>query len=256
MSPTEFAEPTQDPVELRGLRIRSISELVPGWRGLLEPGEEQVVANYGRPRGPGSRPALVLIDFQRSYLGRDVPVEQQLDEFPAGSGAGAWRALERALVVLDSARRANVPVLLTIVAHTTEQSATTFDAKRAAGAGLAEGSAAVALPDQLTMRADDVLIAKQAASAFHQTTFDEHLARLGVDTLVLAGLSTSGCVRATAVDAAARGLRPIVVADAVADRLHISHRVGLLDLWMKYADLCLAADAASYLNGGRSSAGV
>jgi len=233
-----------------------MDELVPGWKGLLESGEERVVANYGRARGPGSRPALVMVDFQASYLGRDTPVHEQLDEFPAGSGAGAWRALERALVVLEGARRAAVPVILTIVAHTPQQVATSFDAKRAAAAGLLAGSTAVAMPEQLPVLADDILLTKQAASAFHQTMLDDHLARFGVDTLVITGLSTSGCVRATAVDAAARGLRPIVVADAVADRVQISHRVGLLDLWMKYADLCLAEDAARYLSGGGSSAQV
>ncbi|WP_213451301.1 isochorismatase family protein [Rhizomonospora bruguierae] len=231
----------------RPLQLRTIDDVAPGWRSLLAPGEEHVVARYGKPRGPGSRPALLVIDFQHSYLGRDAPVEEQLDEFPAGAGAAAWRALERAVPIVAAARAARVPVISTVVAHDPSQGGTQFDDKRHAATVLMQGAIGASMPAILAPQEDELFIVKGSASVFHGTILDAHLAEIGADTVVVTGLSTSGCIRASVVDAAARGLRPIVVADAVGDRVGISHRVALLDMWMKYADLCLADDAIAWL---------
>lgn len=94
------------------------------------------------------------------------------------------------------------------------------------------------------------MLDKSYASAFYGTPLPTWLVNLGADTILLTGVSTSGCVRATAVDAVTHGYRVAVVADAVADRIDASHRVSLLDLWMKYTDLVDTADAVAYLEGG------
>ena len=88
---------------------------------------------------------------------------------------------------------------------------------------------------------------KTAASAFHATGLERYLREQGVDTLLVAGLSASGCVRATVVDAASYGYQTAVIVDAVADWIQLSHTVTLLDLWMKYADLLSARGAVAYL---------
>jgi maleamate amidohydrolase len=95
----------------------------------------------------------------------------------------------------------------------------------------------------LIPRDDELIVTKQGASAFFQTGLHEYLQARDVDTLLIAGLSTSGCVRATVVDGAAYGYRVAVIVDAVADRIQLSHRVTLLDIWMKYGDL-MSADQA------------
>jgi len=91
------------------------------------------------------------------------------------------------------------------------------------------------------------------ASAFFKTSLDDFIANHGVDSLIVTGLSTSGCVRSTVVDAAARGLRTILVIDAVADRLEISHTVALLDIWMKYGDLCTTDTFVEFASHARHS---
>ena len=90
---------------------------------------------------------------------------------------------------------------------------------------------------------------KTHASCFHETDLETRLAHRRIDTLVLAGTTTSGCVRATAVDACARGLRTLVVADAVGDRSRLSHVVTLFDLDLRYADVVPVDEALSVLAG-------
>ena len=94
---------------------------------------------------------------------------------------------------------------------------------------------------------DDIVIEKHGASAFHGTSLAAVLVRAAVDTVLIAGGSTSGCVRATAVDAASRGYRVSVIWDATFDRIPVSHAAALLDIWMKYGALLSASEACEYL---------
>lgn len=226
-----------------------ITDCVPRVHELLDGAAEQaVLARYGGSRGIGDRPALLVIDFQQAYLGRDVPIGEQLDEFPAGSGAGGWAAYRNALQVLEAARGRGLPIYITRVAYDErEASDVSFAGKRSISASFAIGAPAVELPEGLEPRPGEGFANKSAASAFWGTDLDEFLERTGADSIVVTGLSTSGCVRATVVDAAARGIRAAVVADAVGDRLRISHEVALLDIWMKYADLTRTADLVAHL---------
>lgn len=205
-------------------------------------------AGYGRERGLGRRPALVLVDFQRAYLGADRPVLDQLGEWPTGGGAAAWQALRAALPLLAAARESGVPTVLTRIAYPPgHEGGSVFVAKRGASSTFVEGQPGTELASTLGQDSRDVVVTKQAASALFGTGLEERLARLEVDTLVVAGLSTSGCVRATVVDAASHGYRVAVVPEACADRLALSHGVSLLDLCMKYADLLPADQARAYL---------
>jgi len=208
-------------------------------RFLTEQDKAQLQIVKRKPVGFGTRPALLLIDFQMAYLGRNEPLVGQIDEFPAASGRRGWDALANAARVLDACRELRIPVYATRVAFDpSERDDVSFASKRRVPGSFALGSPYTLLPDQLKLAPQDALIAKQAASAFFNTSLDEFLASRQIDSLLVTGLSTSGCVRSTVVDAAARGLRPIIVVDAVADRLQISHTAALIDIWMKYGDLC------------------
>lgn len=206
--------------------------------------DREVLAHtsYGSVRGPGSSPALVLVDFQHAYLGRDVPILQQLDEYPAGGGARAWAAMRTAAAVYRSARARRLPVVFTRIEYEPgEAQESFFTAKRGAPDMLLRGGEGTRFCEELAPGDGDQVVVKKSASAFHGTGLAEHLDGLGVDTVLLAGLTTSGCVRATAVDAVSCGYRVGVIRDATADRIDLSHRVSLFDLWMKYADIVEAS---------------
>jgi nicotinamidase-related amidase len=231
---------TTDDVRQPGIALSHPDDCIPGWRDLLVNDDERaVVERYGKSAGIGKRLALLLIDFQMAYLGRNEPLLGQIDEFPAASGRRGWDALGNAIRVLHACHELHISVYATRVAFDpSERDDVSFASKRRVPGSFALGSPYTLLPEQLKLAPQDVLIAKPAASAFFNTSLDEFLASRQIDSLLVTGLSTSGCVRSTVVDAAARGLRPIVVVDAVADRLQISHRAALIDIWMKYGDLC------------------
>lgn len=215
-------------------------------------------AGYGRPRGLGERPALVVIDPQWNYLGCDRPILDQLDEWPSGVGAAAWRAVPRIQGLLAAARRAGVPVIFTRqVAR--DLAFDGFAAKAARdGANYLDGAPGTAIVEALAPRPGEPVVDKAYASAFYGTPLLSILVKLQADTLIVAGGTTSGCVRAFCVDAVSRGFNVGVAADAVFDRIEASHRIALLDLWMKICDLLTAEAAARYLEqarGARTAAG-
>jgi nicotinamidase-related amidase len=236
----------------------SPSDVAAAWRDLLTDRDRRVIANagYGASRGLGESPLLVAIDCQYNYIGADEPVDEQQDRWPAGGGEGAWDAVRTIATLLGTARQAGVPILYTrnvqkrtvrfdsFVGKSTWDKRTTLDE--------AEGSKIV---DEIAPREGDLVLDKSYASAFYGTPLLTYLVGLGADTLLITGVSTSGCVRATAVDAVTRGYKVAVVADAVADRITASHQVALLDLWMKYTDVVDAASAARYLTSLGSSHG-
>ncbi len=227
------------------------------WQHLLTDRDARVIANagYGRPRGLGASPLLMVIDCQYNYIGEDRPVDEQQDRWPAGGGAEAWEAVRRIAGLVAAAHERELPVLYTrnvqkrTVRFDSFAAKSTWDKSRSLDD--THGSTIV---DEITPEGDDLVLDKSYASAFYGTPLTTWLVGMGIDTVLITGVSTSGCVRATAVDAVTRGYRVGVVADAVADRIEISHRASLLDLWMKYTDLLDAAEAAAYLKGMRDSA--
>jgi maleamate amidohydrolase len=209
-------------------------------------------AGYGRRVVLGAHPVLLLIDFQTNYLGANEPILKQLEKYPSGGGAGAWRALAAARIVLGAARQNAVPVVFTRIAYSPDRAATnTFAVKRGQADSFLEGSAGVKIVEDLQPRTDEQVLVKGAASAFFGTQLHDHLTGIGADSLLVTGLSTSGCVRATVVDAAALGYRVAVIVEAVADRIELSHRAALVDMWMKYAELVTVVQAVEYIEGGR-----
>jgi len=220
------------------------------WEDLLSETDHKVIENagYGKARGLGDSPLLTVIDCQNNYIGADEPILDQQDRWPAGGGADAWAAVRVAKTLLDEARGADVPVLYT---RNVQKRTVRFDSfagkstwDKAATLDGTEGSQIVT---EIAPHDDDLVLDKSYASAFFGTPLLTYLVGLGIDTLVIAGVSTSGCVRATAVDGVTRGFKVAVVADAVADRIVASHKVALLDMWMKYTDVIDSDTAMTYL---------
>ena len=190
--------------------------------------------------GWGATPALLVIDLCRAYTDPDGP-------FALPDAHLAVAATER---LVGAARAGRSPVLWTAVRYRPDlEDAGWFGVKvpalRAFAADATEGWGELTLAPA----DEEQVVVKQHASGFAGTDLAARLAARDVDTVVVAGVSTSGCVRATATDAIAEGFRPIVVADACADRTEEVHRSNLADLDAKYADVVDLADALARLGG-------
>lgn len=193
----------------------------------------------GRRHGPGRRPAVVVVDFQRHFVGADAGVS---DAVVATSG------------LLDHARRAAVPVYLVRIGFDDLADADPVWAARFDLSPLLRGAPGTEFDPRVRPREGDGVVEKRHASAFAGTDLAERLSEKDVDTVLLCGLTTSGCVRATAVDAASRGLRVEIVLQCVADPRPLSGPVALADLADRYADVISLDEAVRLLAsrpGGR-----
>jgi nicotinamidase-related amidase len=191
----------------------------------------------GGTMGFGERPALMIVDMQKGFTDPDSPL-----------GATADREMEAVRRLLESARSTGVPVVFTAVRYAAGAVDAGVWARKIPGnLLLVEGSELVELDPRLERRPDELVLYKKLPSAFFGTGLDGHLAALGVDSVVIGGLTTSGCVRATAMDACGHGLRPSVVREAVGDRRELPHLASLFDIELKYADVVSVEDAVVHL---------
>lgn len=192
---------------------------------------------FGGRLNPGVRPAVLAVDLMRAYFEEGSPLE-----LPSRD------CLESAARVLSAARRHGVRVVHTRVAYAADGSdGGVFVRKVGALRHLYGGGPLSELMPEVAPAEGELVLTKQYASAFFGTTLASTLHALGVDTVVVVGVSTSGCVRATAVDAIQHGFVPWVVADAVGDRDTTTHEVNLADLQAKYAEVVDEATALGYL---------
>jgi nicotinamidase-related amidase len=188
---------------------------------------------------PGPRPALLVIDFVRAYTTPGSPLY-----------AGVESARVACAELLAHARAARIPVLHTNVAYQPGgRDGGVFYRKVPALACFEAGRhpELAAFAEDLEPAAGETVITKQYASAFFGTSLASTLTALGVDTVLIAGVSTSGCVRASALDACQHGFVPLVVRDAVGDRHPAPHEANLFDLQAKYAEVVGLADMLRYL---------
>ncbi len=190
---------------------------------------------------PGARPALVVVDFVRAYLVPGSPLY-----------AGVEPARAAAARLLASARAAGIPVMHTNVAYEPGGAdGGVFFRKLPALASFERGRhpELAAFAEGLEPLPREPVFTKQYASAFFGTPRAAELRARGVDTLLIAGVSTSGCVRATAVDACQHGFVPLVVREAVGDRHPAPHEANLFDLQAKYAEVVGLDEVDRYLKG-------
>lgn len=157
-------------------------------------------------------------------------------------------ALPATLELLEAARAANVPVAFTTIAFEPDRSdAGPWLRKIPALEILVVGSRLVQIDPRLPQKSADLIVRKTGASAFHRTGVATWLRDRGVDSVIVVGASTSGCVRATAVDAMQEGWPTFVVSDCVADRDRVAHEAALYDLQAKYADVLSLGEVLAHL---------
>ena len=195
---------------------------------------------FGKGLLPGTRPALLVIDFVKAYLVEDSPLYAGVEP--------ARRACEE---LLKASRQAGIPVLHTnVVYQPGGRDGGVFFRKVPALKSFEAGRhpELAAFAEGLEPIEGETVISKQYASAFFGTSLASTLTALGIDTVLIAGLSTSGCVRASTVDACQHGFIPLVVRDAVGDRHPAPHEANLFDLQAKYAEVVTLETAREYLS--------
>lgn len=194
-------------------------------------GREDLARSYAGAFGgallPGNRPALLIVDVVRAYLDPQSPLY-----------AAAEAALACNVRLANAAREAGIAVIFTNVEYQAGGlDGGHFFRKVPALKAFLKGSPLGAFPEELLPLPNELVVTKQYASAFFGTSLASTLASKGVDTLLITGFSTSGCVRASALDALQHGFIPFVVRDACADRHPAPHEANLFDLQAKYAEV-------------------
>lgn len=202
-------------------------------------------SGFGAAQGMGERPALLVIDVNHKFVGD--PQQRLLaaiEQWPTSCGPRGWQAIPAIQQCLGAFRQAGQPVFYT----TGDDRASALEHGRWAGKNArVQALAGTEADGNRVLNAvspveGDVLLRKTKPSAFVGTPLLSYLVEAGIDTLVLTGCTTSGCVRATAVDAFSLNFRVVVVSDAVFDRFDTSHEMSLFDLSLKYADVLTASD--------------
>lgn len=201
-------------------------------------------AGFGAAVTRGVRPAIVVVDLTNGFTDPAAP-----------TGSDLSAVVNTTAALIDAARPSGTPVVFTTIAYTPAEadgSAVTWLEKAPGLRTLREGSTAVDIDERLPVHPDDHLITKKGASAFFGTGLAGLLTGLRVDTLIICGATTSGCVRASAVDAVQAGFPVLVPEACVGDRADGPARAALFDIQAKYGDVVGIDDALDYV---RTAAG-
>jgi maleamate amidohydrolase len=194
-------------------------------------------ARLGQSITPGSRPAVLVVDFSRGFTDPECTM-----------GSDLTSEVEATIRVLAAAREKGLPVIFTTIGFEPNLKDGSLWLQKAPGlADLQVGGKWVDIDPRLERAEDEVVILKKGASAFFGTNLPSVLVSQGVDTIVLCGATTSGCIRATAVDLLQYGYPTLVPRECVGDRAQGPHEANLIDIQAKYADVVPVEDALSYL---------
>ncbi|TQM44233.1 isochorismatase family protein [Pseudonocardia cypriaca] len=196
-------------------------------------------AGFGASVRRGERPAIVVVDLTNGFTDPSEPTGADLSSVVAATAE-----------LIEAGRSGGVPVVFTTIAYTPAEAdgdAITWLTKAPGMRALREGTRAVAIDDRLPVEPGDHLITKKGASAFFGTGLAALLVGLRVDTVLVCGATTSGCVRASAVDAVQSGFTVLVPRQCVGDRAQGPHEANLFDIQAKYGDVIELDDAMGYL---------
>lgn len=195
---------------------------------------------WGQRLGFGRRPALLAIDFMQAYTTDGAPL----------FAPGVVSAVEESRELLACARRTGIPVIHTHIRYHAGHFADggLWVKKAPVMKDMVAGNPLAAFCPPVAPLADEVVLSKQYASAFFGTALAPLLVAQGIDTLLMIGCSTSGCIRASAVDAVQHGFRAMVVRECVGDRHPGPHEANLFDIDSKYGDVVHKREALDYLN--------
>lgn len=217
------------------------------WRDVVPPEILELYAPYQRDVLVGPSPALLVIDlYELAYQGGAHPVSDVSKTYPSSCGIHAHEAIAPTKRLFTAARAAGIPIF-----YSTSETRADANLTRITATKRKRGPRD---PSVFEIRADfapqpgDVIIRKQRTSAFYGTPLLAHLTQLGVRSVIVIGESTSGCVRASAVDAYSNGFQVSLVEECCFDRFELSHKINLFDMHHKYADVLKIDQAVAELD--------
>ena len=216
------------------------------WRDVVSAEDIELYKHYQRELFVGRRPAVLAIDLYNSaYQGGPRPVHEVAKEFPSACGEYAWNAIEPTKQLFAMARSRGFPVYYTTGEDRPEARPNRVHATNRRSAQ--KGENPLEIYEAFRPEPEDTIIYKQRASGFYGTPLVAHLTQAGVDTIIVCGESTSGCVRASVLDAYSNGFHVVLVEECVFDRALLSHKVNLFDMHHKYADVMHLDEVAERL---------
>ena len=225
------------------------------WDQFLTERDKAVIqaAGYGKRAGYGSRPALIIVDVTYGFTGdRPEPILESIKRWSSSSGAESWNAIAVIKNVADAFRAKRLPVIYShgqVRYDNWDNGSWSWKNKRAVEA-VARPEPSFGFNDivaEIAPQPRDLVVPKQKPSVFFGTNLASYLVLLGCDSIIVAGTTTSGCVRATVIDAFSNNFRSIVIEDACFDRAQVSHAVSLFDMNAKYADVVPSSDVLTYV---------
>src|SRR5690242_18109607 len=220
------------------------------WKDVIPPEMLELYQSYARTLFVGPSPALVAIDLYESvYQGGNKPVMEVAKTYPGSCGENAWKAIDPTKKLFAAARAAGIPIFYSTTDTRTESHPGQVNVSATKRKSKAMRDPALyAIRPEFKPQPGDVVITKQRASAFFGTPLTAHLNQLGVRSVIICGESTSGCVRASAVDAYSHGFHVVLVEECCFDRSLLSHKVNLFDLHHKYADVMKIDEVVAHLD--------
>ena len=226
----------------------------PIWDKFLTERDKAVFSagGFGARMGFGKRPALLVVDVNYAFCGdKPEPILESIKRWPTSCGEEAWEGVRVIKRLIDAARAKGLPVIYT----TNKKRPDMWDNGSWSWKNTRQNERLRtqtnldpnAVVDEIAPGPRDILIQKQKPSAFYATPLQSYLTLLGCDSLLVAGATTSGCVRASVLDAFSSNYRVAVVEDACFDRSQASHAVSLCDMHAKYADIVESAEVIDFI---------
>jgi len=217
------------------------------WQDIVSPEVLDIYSHYIRKTFVGPAPALLAIDlYELAYQGGPKPVAQLHRTHPSSCGEYAHAAIEPTKRLFAAARAAGLPIFYTTQDTRPDSLPSRVTATRRQR--VQTDPSLYAIKAEFKPQVGDVVITKQRASGFYGTPLMAHLTQLGIRTVIVCGESTSGCVRASSVDAYSNGFHVVLVEECCYDRSLLSHKVNLFDLHHKYADVMHVDEVVAHLD--------
>jgi nicotinamidase-related amidase len=226
------------------------------WQKIFPEEEREIYDRAGYKGKPlfGRNPALLIIDVITAFTGtKPMDIMDAIDEFPTSCGKVAWQALPKIRKLLHACREVRVPVVYST--SDPDFKAAFGNATKRKVKSVDYEDAGMQFPEMVKPLDSEFIVRKARASAFFGTHLITYLVQKNVDTLLVTGTTTCGCVRGTVLDGYSYGLPVFVVEECVFDRSRTSHLVNLFEMNSKYASVIPLAEAMGYIQGlGRKSA--
>ena len=216
------------------------------WKTIVSPEVLEIYSCYRRKVFVGPAPALLAIDlYEVVYAGGPHPPEQIAKTHPNSCGVFAYQAIEPTQRLFSAARAAGLPIFYSTGDTRSESRPNFITATNRERPPVKPSD--YAIRPEFKPQAGDVVITKQRASVFFGTPLTAHLTQLGVQTLIVCGESTSGCVRASVVDAYSHGFHVVLAEECCFDRSLLSHKINLFDMHHKYTDVMRLDEVVAHL---------